>query len=44
MSDHDNPHRAEDPEPPAPDPVTGSTEHTTGTEQAAENRENEPPA
>jgi len=34
----------QDPEAPAPDPVTGTTEHATGTEQAAENQQNEPPA
>jgi len=44
VSDPDNsPHEAApdaepDPEAPAPDSVTGSTEHATGTEQAAQNR------
>jgi len=46
MSDpDDSPHKqAQDPEAPPPDPVTGSTEHATGADQAAENRENESPA
>lgn len=40
----DSPHQpAQDPEAAAPDPVTGSTEHATWTDQAAENRASDPP-
>jgi hypothetical protein len=41
----DNPRQqGHDPGATAADAVTGSTEHATGVDQAAENRENESPA
>ena len=45
MSNPDDPQQSlPDRDAPVPDPVTGSSEHATGTEQAAENQENDPPA